>query len=677
MADTDEDKVTLSKRLELIQAIPSFSNLIQTQSEELAGLMQSVSFEPNDQIVVENATIDSIYIIVDGEAEVTQEIKRYYKKVHIPIAILSSGDTIGLSAIGFYSATGMRTATVTALSKMVTLRLLLQDLQSFLKKNNLESSFYTATTYMLRMQLIKQSLPFTKLSSSRLQWLASQVKEETFSSFENVFKQGDVGDKCYLIRSGQIEIITTDQAGVEKRIALLKAPALFGEATLLTHATRNATARVVETTELLSLDYKLLLELLESEKNVAQVFMNMMVDRSRPIQCAGITKHVTTTVSGDEVTILKNENRKSYFKLSKEGVCIWDQLDGQHTLEEITFTLADTYHVFAPDMVVTLISKLTRAGFIVNLDMNQYDETKRSLITRVFIKIRQAAEVRFAIGHIDPWLSRVHQKYIHYLFTKPAQIIFVFIVMLGMFAFAFNTADVLLFFSIKHASLLLLLGLIPLSLIAVVLHELGHAFAVKAFGFEVHYMGVGWHWMMPIAFTDTSDMWLATRRPRLIVNLAGVYVDVLVAGLSALGMFLTDNPYLQCMLWLFSLYTYISAFRMLNPLQELDGYYVLMDWVEKPRLREAAVRWLLTIFPKTIRHPSLYGQYKAEVIYWLACCLFIIFTSLITLIVQEFILEIFGLEISNLSIRLILPIIIAMISTVGVIAHIRKAEKEL
>ena len=245
----------------------------------------------------------------------------------------------------------------------------------------------------------------------------------------------------------------------------------------------------------------------------------------------------------------------------------------------------------------------------------------------------------------------------------------------GFISFINNTDSVLLFFSIKHVSLLLLLGLIPLSLIEAMLHELGHAFTVKAFGREVHYLGVGWYWFAPIAFTDTSDMWLATRKPRMFVNLAGIYVDVLVAGISALLILIIPNPYIQGMLWLFALYTYIGGFRMMSPLQEMDGYYVLMDWVEKPRLRHAAVLWLVKKFPQAIRHPKLFREYKPEVIYWLACLLFLICATLLTLMVQTFVFAVLGIT-ANPYISLILPFLVVLFSSLNIIADIRNQAEE-
>jgi putative peptide zinc metalloprotease protein len=253
--------------------------------------------------------------------------------------------------------------------------------------------------------------------------------------------------------------------------------------------------------------------------------------------------------------------------------------------------------------------------------------------------------------------------------------IILFIIALGFVCFILTTGNVLLFFSYQHASLLLVLTLIPLSLFEVMFHELGHAFAVKAFGREVHYIGVGWFWTAPVAFTDTSDMWLAKRRPRMLVNLAGVYVDVLSAGVASLLMFAIPNPYIQGMLWLFALYTYVGAFKMLSPLQELDGYYVLMDWVEKNRLRQSAVVWLVKIFPKSIRNPKLFREHKAEVIYWVSCLIYLILVSILTMVVVGFIAQIMGTKPHPL-ISLCLPLIVVVISSLGIIADIRNKAEE-
>lgn len=670
-------KVTSSYKQALIQAFPCFSHFSPTQSEAFASLWREVNFTEGEVLALEDEIVSCIYIIVSGQAEVLRIDPSKKEKNQVPVATLSEGEGVGLNDTGFYSKTGKRTATVIASSNLLTLQLDIEPLYEFLKTNHLESSMDASALQMLRMRLIKQSLPFTKLSHERLKWLADRVEEYTVKRDTIIFNQGDKGDKCYLVCSGQIEITRKNANGKERQIAILKPPALFGEATLIAHDVRNATARALEDSELMILKHEYLSELIESEENVANMFMTLMVDRSRPIRHPQVTLHERLTADGEEVIILKNRMNGKYFKLSKEGAYVWFQLDGEHTLQDITLNLAEQFNVFAPDMVVALISKLTKNHFVNNVGIPEITLSRnKPHWVNVMTRLRRLVEFRVAFGDADRWVNHLYQKYIHFFFTALGQFFLAIIVIAGMIAFSKQTASILNFFSQKHTSLLLVFALIPLSVTEVILHELGHAFAVKSFGHEVHYMGIGWYWFSPVAFTDTSDMWLATRKPRMIVNLAGIYVDLLIAGIASASIFVVANPYVQGMLWLFALYTYVSALRNLSPLQEMDGYYALMDWVDKNHLRQTAVLWLIKRFPECLLHPRLFAQYWPEVFYWLVSIFYLILITLITLMIQAFVFNIIGMK-THSYVSLILPFIVVVLSSFSIIAEIRnRAENE-
>jgi hypothetical protein len=109
---------------------------------------------------------------------------------------------------------------------------------------------------------------------------------------------------------------------------------------------------------------------------------------------------------------------------------------------------------------------------------------------------------------------------------------------------------------------------------------------------------------------------------------------------------------------------------MLSPLQELDGYYVLMDLVDKPHLRHSAVLWLIRGFPKALRKPALFRKNMPEVWYWLACILFLVMITVLTLLLQLFVFNIIGIH-ANPYISLSLPFLVAIISVVGLVADVR------
>jgi putative peptide zinc metalloprotease protein len=370
--------------------------------------------------------------------------------------------------------------------------------------------------------------------------------------------------------------------------------------------------------------------------------------------------------------ILKNPENGLYFKLSDQGQFIWQQLNGKQTMQDITLLLADKFHVFAPDVVTALISKLAKSHFVENIEViDDAFLSKQPFWVRAVTRVRRFLEVRVVIGDADKLVTKLYNGGGKFLFTAIGQIILAALAIAGVVAFSFATPGVYHAFKTIHDSWMLLIMLLPITLFTYTIHEFGHALATKAFGYEVHYMGVGWYWFMPAAFTDTSDMWLSTRWPRTAVNLAGVYADILNAGIVSFLIYLIPNLYVQAFLWLFCLFTYINAFRMLSPLQELDGYYVLMDVLDRPRLRQSAVLWLVKEFPKAIRQPSLFKQNLPEVCYWLACIVFLILVTLLTVVLQTMVFNIIGIHSSNQFVSIALPFFIILISSISIIADVR------
>ncbi len=680
----NEPRLSIEERVAYIAALPVFKALCQEEHLALADLMYEVTFHPGEIIVLQNTPVDSVYIITKGSAEVSietikkNELTKRKKIIHTPLATLHPGDTIGLNDTGFFSATGERTATVTAITDVFVLKIDLKELHDFLETySHVQTAIYASAEEMMRAHLIKHSLPFSRISTGRLQELVKKIEELSVAAGNILFKQGDFGDCCYLIRSGEIEIFITNENNQEEQLALLKSPVLFGEATLITHSPRNATARAVSDSHLFVLRHEFLSELIESEEQVAKMFMNLMIDRSRPKQNPHVSSHPRMTADKQSVIILKNPDNGAYFKLSQEGWFIWQQLTGQHSMRDITLSLADKYNIFAPDSVAALISKLARSQFVENVSVNGENNWSKPFWVRALTRIRKLLEVRVVIGDSDKWLTTLYKNAGYLLFSKMGLAIMGVISVLGFFACGFATIQIIDIFKTLHDSWLIFVFLIPFTLLSVALHELGHALTMKSFGHEVHYMGVGWYWFSPVAFTDTTDMWLNPRGPRIAVNIAGICTDILVAGISSLLIFAVSNFYLKGFFWVFAVYTYINAFRMMSPLQELDGYYILMDVLDRNHLRQSSVLWLVKKFPKIFRKRSgVFRNYFPEVMYWVACLVYLTLVCIFTLFVQDFIFKILGIAPAHHWISLLIPFLVVIFSSLGIIADIRNQSDE-
>jgi len=131
-----------------------------------------------------------------------------------------------------------------------------------------------------------------------------------------------------------------------------------------------------------------------------------------------------------------------------------------------------------------------------------------------------------------------------------------------------------------------------------VLHEFGHAYALKNYGCRVPSMGVAFLVLWPVLYTDASDSWrLVSRRQRLLIGAAGIIVELSLAAIATMiWSFLADGP-IRSAVFLIASTTWIATlFINLNPFMRFDGYYLLSDWLEIPNLQNRAFalgRWHL------------------------------------------------------------------------------------
>ena len=185
----------------------------------------------------------------------------------------------------------------------------------------------------------------------------------------------------------------------------------------------------------------------------------------------------------------------------------------------------------------------------------------------------------------------------------------------------------------------LLLFWIPTTLIALLVHEAGHAFTTKHFGREVPRVGIGWYWFGPVAYVDTSDMWLEGRWPRIAVSLAGPYTNLVIGSLASIVAWFVPNAVFSAVLWEFALVSYLGVLLNLNPLMEFDGYYVLSDLLEKPNLRPRALAWLGRDLIPALRTSGGLKGHRLELFYGLASVLYIALMAVLTVVLYRLIVQ--------------------------------------
>jgi putative ABC transport system ATP-binding protein len=101
-------------------------------------------------------------------------------------------------------------------------------------------------------EFLKDCHLFAPLTLRTLSYVADKMRLEVFAPGAVVIRQGDPGDKFYLIRSGAVDVVREDAAG-QKSIAKLGRGDFFGETALLTGERRNSTVRAAEKLEVYAL----------------------------------------------------------------------------------------------------------------------------------------------------------------------------------------------------------------------------------------------------------------------------------------------------------------------------------------------------------------------------------------------------------------------------------------
>lgn len=95
-------------------------------------------------------------------------------------------------------------------------------------------------------RLLANTEVFGDLEERELQEVAQVAVPRHWEKGEVVFREGDVGDTCYLLRSGAILLTREHQDGRMVALAELRAGNLFGELAMFRGERRSATAEVIE-----------------------------------------------------------------------------------------------------------------------------------------------------------------------------------------------------------------------------------------------------------------------------------------------------------------------------------------------------------------------------------------------------------------------------------------------
>jgi putative peptide zinc metalloprotease protein len=273
-------------------------------------------------------------------------------------------------------------------------------------------------------------------------------------------------------------------------------------------------------------------------------------------------------------------------------------LDGRHTVEQAWSQVAQRLDEDAPtqDEVIAILSELHNADLLqsdITPDVTELLQRRGKLTRGAFWqRVGNPMTIRLPLWNPDRFLARTMP------FIRP---------LTGWFFIALWCAVVLpamLLATTQWGELtegaadrifssenLLLLALVfP---VVKALHEMGHAYAVKAGGGAVHEMGLMFIVLLPMPYVDASaSSAFRSRARRIGVGAAGMLVETFIAALAMYTWLLVEPGTTRAVA--FSVMVVAGVSTVLfngNPLLRYDGYYILSDLLAIPNLASRATKY--------------------------------------------------------------------------------------
>jgi CRP/FNR family transcriptional regulator, cyclic AMP receptor protein len=106
--------------------------------------------------------------------------------------------------------------------------------------------------------------------------LATLGKRGTFLVFSKgdaIYAQGDAADAIFFVQNGKVRLTVVSHAGKERTLGLVNDGSFFGEGSLAGQARRTQSAAAMTDCELLRVDKAVMLEAIQRERSLAQVFL--------------------------------------------------------------------------------------------------------------------------------------------------------------------------------------------------------------------------------------------------------------------------------------------------------------------------------------------------------------------------------------------------------------------
>lgn len=285
-------------------------------------------------------------------------------------------------------------------------------------------------------------------------------------------------------------------------------------------------------------------------------------------------------------------------RVSPAGGTVINAMDGRHTVDELWQSAITRMGEDAPsqDDFIQLLAQLHAADLLqTEVTPDAAEILKRSdRFGRAWWlqNVSNPLALRLRLWYPDKFFDRTI-PYVRWLFGWPGVVIWLLAVLPAILLAAQHWRELSVDASdhiLTTDNLLLIALCYP---VIKALHELGHGYAVKAFGGAVHEVGLMFLVFAPVPYVDASAASeFRSKWRRALVGAAGMVVEIFIAALALYVWLLVEPGMFRAMAYNVLVIAGVSTVLFNgNPLLRYDGYYILSDVLEIPNLWQRASRF--------------------------------------------------------------------------------------
>jgi putative peptide zinc metalloprotease protein len=335
---------------------------------------------------------------------------------------------------------------------------------------------------------------------------------------------------------------------------------------------------------------------------------------------------VASRVDGHRSFILKNSATDRFLLISEAERFLWEQMDGTRSLQEIATAYVLKYGEFDFDVIPQLIRKLQRAQL---LTVTATSRLRKALARHRRVPMAQMAEsaltvlerINISSRNVQDVFRNAYRFGGFFLFTPAAVVLCAVLAGLGLLAGIRLWPDAERVVSgFGKSPLMAVLSVKLLFLVTVAAHQTVHGLALVHYGRRVREFGFTFlHGFVPTFYVDVTDIFMGTRRARVVTAVSGALVHLVLGSIWLLvALRATPGSFLQAFAAASGIIQWQAFVVALYPFCfiEMDGYHVLVDVLGIPTLKQDAMQYVGALLRgagmrRFTRQEALYVGYVA------------------------------------------------------------------